>query len=252
MVSLRKCSVYPTLYHGRVIRPEIFIWHSTGGAGKQWLDELFSGQRLNNGSKITVHFCIYRDGEIIQYAPWRQGEAVACWHAGLSEWEGRTSANFFSLGCEIQHAPGEDFTLGQLEAIEYLTRMVQAEYPALRHTTHKFISGRLQGKSDPYSPQWESQAWPVIAEAIRPKEASEDMCDCYTAKDRERDAYTAVRVLATNFDVKILDAEFKGRPEWAEYYRKVKLRDVRNERIALGLLQGKPDTTEIPEPISPF
>ncbi len=76
--------------------------------------------------------------------------------------------------------------------------------------------------------------------------------DMYTDKDRERDAYTAVRVLATNFDVKILDAEFKGRPEWAEYYRKVKLRDVRNERIALGLLQGKPDTTEIPEPTSPF
>lgn len=76
--------------------------------------------------------------------------------------------------------------------------------------------------------------------------------DMYSEKDRERDAYTAVRVLATNFDVKILDAEFKGRPEWAEYYRKVKLRDVRNERIALGLLQGAPDTTEIPEPTSPF
>ena len=74
----------------------------------------------------------------------------------------------------------------------------------------------------------------------------------YTDKDRERDAYTAVRVLGTNFDVKILDAEFKGRPEWAEYYRKVKARDVRNERIALGLLQGAPDTTEIPEPTSPF
>jgi hypothetical protein len=171
-----RCASYPTAYHGRVITPDIFVWHSTHGGAKAWLDMLFSGRTTNGGNKITVHFAIYKDGDCVEYAPWKPGEAVACWHAGLSEWDGRTSANFFSLGCEIQHAPGEDFTVGQLEAIEYLTRMVQAEYPAMRHTTHKFISGRLQGKSDPYSPQWESQAWPMVQAALESPEG-DDMAD---------------------------------------------------------------------------
>lgn len=229
-----KCSSYPTAYHGRVITPDIFVWHSTHGGAKAWLDQLFSGRITNSGSKITVHFAIYKDGDCVEYAPWKPGEAVACWHAGLSEWDGRTSANFFSLGCEIQHAPGEDFTVGQLEAIEYLTRMVQAEYPAMRHTTHKFISGRLQGKSDPYSPQWEAQAWPVIAEAIRPKEEG-DMCDCYTAEDRERDAYTAVRVLSIHFDMAIRDARDRGDDVEVARLRAKKDADIAAERKQLGI-----------------
>lgn len=228
-------AAYPTAYHGRVIVPDIFVWHSTHGGGKAWLDQLFSGRITNSGSKITVHFAIYKDGDLVEYAPWKRGEAVACWHAGLSEWDGRTSANFFSLGCEIQHAPGEDFTVGQLEAIEYLTRMVQAEYPAMRHTTHKFISGRLQGKTDPYSPQWEAQAWPVIAEAIRPKEEEEDMCDCYTAKDRERDAYTAVRVLSIHFDMAIRDARDRGDDVEVARLRAKKDVDIAAEREQLGI-----------------
>jgi N-acetyl-anhydromuramyl-L-alanine amidase AmpD len=230
-----RCSSYPTAYHGRIITPDIFVWHSTHGGAKAWLDQLFSGRITNSGSKITVHFGLYKDGDLVEYAPWKRGEAVACWHAGLSEWEGRNSANFFSLGCEIQHAPGEDFTVGQLEAIEYLTRMVQAEYPAMRHTTHKFISGRLQGKSDPYSPQWESQAWPVIAEAIRPKEAQELMCDCYNAKDRERDAFTAVRVLSIHFDMAIREARDRGDDVEVARLRAKKAADIAAERKQLGI-----------------
>jgi hypothetical protein len=161
-----RCSSYPTAYHGRVIAPDIFVWHSTHGGAKAWLDMLFSGRTTNGGNKITVHFAIYKDGDCVEYAPWKPGEAVACWHAGKSEWRGRTGANMFSLGCEIQHAPGEDFTAPQLAAIDELTRAVAAEYPTIEHTTHKAVSGRLQGKSDPYSPQWEAQAWPVVQRAL--------------------------------------------------------------------------------------
>lgn len=172
-MNYRKSSAYPTAYHGGRITPELFVWHSTHGGGKTWLDQLFSGRTTNDGAKITVHFAIYKDGELVEYAPWKPGQAVACWHAGKSEWNGRTSCNLFALGCEIQHSPGEDFTPEQLEAIGYLTRMVRAEYPDLIHTTHKAVSGRLQGKSDPYSPHWEEQAWPVV-QAIT---EGEDMAD---------------------------------------------------------------------------
>lgn len=165
-MQLRLAESYPTAYHGSKITPEIFVWHSTDGGGKWWLDKLFSGKTTNGGSKITVHFGIYRDGDLVQYAPWKRGEAVACWHAGQSMWQGRESCNFFSLGCEIQHSPGEDFTPEQLESIETLTRLVQTEYPTMQHTTHKYVSGALQGKTDPFSPQWETQAWPIIQRTI--------------------------------------------------------------------------------------
>jgi len=191
-MSIRKADVYPTAYHGSKITPEIFVWHSTDGGGKWWLDQLFSGQTTNSGAKVTVHFCIYKDGDLVQYAPWKPGEAVACWHAGKSIWQGRESCNFFSLGCEIQHAPGEDFTVAQLEAIAYLARAVQAEYPDLVHTTHKFISGTLQGKTDPFSPQWETQAWPVVQAAIN--DQGDDMTDADRALLTEiRDLLKSIR-----------------------------------------------------------
>lgn len=208
-MSLRRADAYPTAYHGGRITPDIFVWHSTYGGAKAWLDQLFSGRITNSGSKITVHFAIYKDGDLVEYAPWKRGEAVACWHAGLSEFAGRTSANFFSLGCEIQHAPGEDFTVGQLEAIEYLTRMVQAEYPALRHTTHKFISGRLQGKTDPYSPQWEAQAWPVVQRALGTKTAAKEEEDMTEEQDRLL-RYNHVRLLGIGQELDIIRAKLEG------------------------------------------
>ncbi len=166
-----KANSYPTKYHGSLIKPEIFVWHSTAGGDPKWLDQLFSGLITNGGSKITVHFAIYKNGDLVEYAPWKNGEAVACWHAGTSVWEGRTSCNMFSIGCEIQHARGEDFTPEQIEAIEFLAAMVQKEYPQLQHTTHKFISGEgIQGKTDPYSPHWESQGWPAVQKGLNQKE----------------------------------------------------------------------------------
>lgn len=170
-----KANSYPTKYHGSLIKPEIFVWHSTAGGGEEWLDSLFSGLITNGGNKITVHFAIYKNGDLVEYAPWKKGEAVACWHAGKSVWEGRSSCNMFSLGCEIQHSKGENFTEEQIKAIEFLAAMIQKEYPQMKHTTHKFISGALQGKTDPYSPHWESQGWPAVLRGVNNKQEEEDL-----------------------------------------------------------------------------
>jgi N-acetyl-anhydromuramyl-L-alanine amidase AmpD len=169
----RKADTYPTLSHGDLIYPTIFVFHSTDGGSYDWLNELFQGKTTNNGGHITVHFAIYKDGTLVEYAPWKDGECVACWHAGLSQYEGRASCNFFSIGVEIQQSPGEPYTDKQIKALKFLVKMVKEEYPDIEWTTHKYISGALQGKWDPYPP-WEDQVWPILQEVIN---GEEDMTD---------------------------------------------------------------------------
>lgn len=170
-MEYRKADHYPTKFHGTVgIKPEVFVFHSTHGASYSYLNGLFQGDyKRDNGDStktaVTVHFGVYKDGSLVEYAPWKRGKAYQCWHAGASEWQGRSGVSAFSLGVEIQHSPYELFTDAQIEALCYLVRMVKVEYPEMQWTTHKFISERLQGKWDPYPP-WETQVWPVLKSVI--------------------------------------------------------------------------------------
>lgn len=76
-------------------------------------------------------------------------------------------------------------------------------------------------------------------------ETYEEDDDMYSDTDRTRDAYTAKRVLATSFDVKILEAKHQGDAAEVLYLEKLKARDVRNEEIRLGLRSGKIDETPV-------
>lgn len=167
-----KAETYPTLKHSGRITPELFVFHSTHGGGFDYLHRLFQGKTTANGGYVTVHFCAYKDGTLVEYAPWKRGQALACWHAGKSYWQGRWSCNYFSIGVEIQHSPYERFTQGQIEALSWLVAQVREEYPHIAWTTHEYISGYhpetgavIQGKWDPYPP-WETQVWPHLKAII--------------------------------------------------------------------------------------
>jgi len=54
------------------------------------------------GVKVSSHFLIRRDGNIVQFVPCRQ----RAWHAGASSWQGRSRCNDFSIGIELE---GSDF-----------------------------------------------------------------------------------------------------------------------------------------------
>ncbi|OHC62277.1 MAG: N-acetyl-anhydromuranmyl-L-alanine amidase [Rhodocyclales bacterium GWA2_65_19] len=64
------------------------------------------------GLRVSAHFLIRRDGELIQF--------VACsqraWHAGVSNWMGRDGCNDFSIGIELEGCDRIPF-----EAVQYLT-----------------------------------------------------------------------------------------------------------------------------------
>ncbi len=93
--------------------------------------------------KVSSHFFIRRDGELIQF--------VSClkraWHAGLSTWRGHERCNDFSIGVELEGADDVPFTDHQYRALGNLTLTLKAAYAIQDVVGHSDISpGR---KTDP-------------------------------------------------------------------------------------------------------
>ncbi len=93
--------------------------------------------------KVSAHFFIRRDGQIIQL--------VSClkraWHAGLSCWQGRLRCNDFSIGVELEGSDTVAFTAAQYAALHELTRALRKVYPLSGIAGHSDIAP--QRKTDP-------------------------------------------------------------------------------------------------------
>ncbi|MCB1985366.1 MAG: 1,6-anhydro-N-acetylmuramyl-L-alanine amidase AmpD [Burkholderiales bacterium] len=95
------------------------------------------------GLKVSSHFFIRRNGEIIQFVPCNK----RAWHAGASHWHGKTQCNDFSIGIELEGSETTPFTDAQYSALAVLTRCLQQRYPITDIAGHADIApGR---KTDP-------------------------------------------------------------------------------------------------------
>lgn len=95
------------------------------------------------GLRVSAHFLIRRDGELLQF--------VSCdkraWHAGESAWKGRTGCNDFSVGIELEGLEGGTFEEAQYERLAVTLASLAARYPIVAVASHEHIApGR---KSDP-------------------------------------------------------------------------------------------------------
>jgi AmpD protein len=130
--------------HNISLPPNIY-----GGAG---VVELFTNQ-LNpdehpyyatiHTAKVSSHFFIRRDGELVQF--------VSClaraWHAGVSCWQGRERCNDFSVGVELEGSDYEAFEDVQYETLNALLKCLKQTYPIKYIVGHSDIApGR---KTDP-------------------------------------------------------------------------------------------------------
>lgn len=79
------------------------------------------------GLKVSAHLLIRRDGEVVQFVPFCQ----RAWHAGVSEFRGRSSCNDFSIGIELEGTETSGFTEAQYQALSQVTKALQKTYPAL-------------------------------------------------------------------------------------------------------------------------
>jgi len=93
--------------------------------------------------KVSAHFFIRRNGEIIQF--------VACgkraWHAGASIWQGRSCCNDFSIGIELEGADSVPFDNRQYAALVRLTRLLKRAFPIRDIVGHSDLAP--ERKTDP-------------------------------------------------------------------------------------------------------
>lgn len=95
------------------------------------------------GVRVSSHFLIRRDGNIVQFVPCSQ----RAWHAGVSTWQARTRCNDFSIGIELEGSDTVPFADAQYTALIRLTRLLQRVYPIRDIVGHSDIApGR---KTDP-------------------------------------------------------------------------------------------------------
>lgn len=95
------------------------------------------------GLRVSAHFFIRRDGEVIQFVSTED----RAWHAGQSCWRGRERCNDFSIGIELEGCDTVPFEDIQYERLAWLLDELEARYPIQDVVGHSDIApGR---KTDP-------------------------------------------------------------------------------------------------------
>jgi AmpD protein len=95
------------------------------------------------GLKVSAHFFIRRNGELVQFVPCSR----RAWHAGVSCWQGRERCNDFSIGIELEGTDDRAFTESQYQTLLRLLKALQARYSISAIVGHSDIApGR---KTDP-------------------------------------------------------------------------------------------------------
>lgn len=83
--------------------------------------------------KVSAHFFIERDGQVIQFVPVTQ----RAWHAGVSSWQGRERCNDYSIGIELEGTDDDAYTDHQYQSLNALCLCLQRAFPVL--TTERWV-----------------------------------------------------------------------------------------------------------------
>ena len=96
--------------------------------------------------EVSAHLLIDRRGQLIQFVPFHK----RAWHAGASEFAGRTRCNDFSIGIELEGADHIPYTDLQYSALAEITGLLCKQYPLITTDTILGHSDIAPGrKTDP-------------------------------------------------------------------------------------------------------
>lgn len=77
--------------------------------------------------RVSAHFLIRRDGEIVQFVPVN----LRAWHAGESRFDNRARVNDFSVGIELEGSDDVPFEEAQYAALAVLTGILCEAFPGI-------------------------------------------------------------------------------------------------------------------------
>ncbi len=119
---------------------ELLVIHSIslppGQFGGPFIDQLFTNSLDENvhpyfasiiNLRVSAHLLIRRDGEVVQYVPLHKRS----WHAGVSNFKGRTKCNDFSIGIELEGCDDVPYTDIQYQKLAEITKILQQVWPSL-------------------------------------------------------------------------------------------------------------------------
>ena len=100
------------------------IYHYTGMSSEKRAIERLT----NENSKVSCHYFIKRNGEIINMVP----DKFIAWHAGVSNWKNHKSLNDKSIGIEIQNSGHsgkyEGYSNKQIKSLLILSKFLKKKY----------------------------------------------------------------------------------------------------------------------------
>lgn len=96
--------------------------------------------------RVSAHFLIRRDGELIQFVACNQ----RAWHAGTSSWRGCERCNDFSVGIELEGSDDQPFTDTQYARLNDLLGELYRRYPITEVTGHSDIAPGRKTDPGPY------------------------------------------------------------------------------------------------------
>lgn len=99
--------------------------------------------------RVSAHYVVDRDGTTVQMVD----ERFTAWHAGVSELEGRTGVNDFSVGVELVNLnDGKDpYPEAQVQALVRIIKDLRTRWdiPDERIVSHAFVARPPGRKNDP-------------------------------------------------------------------------------------------------------
>lgn len=96
--------------------------------------------------RVSSHFFIRRDGELIQFVSCLQ----RAWHAGVSSWQARERCNDFSVGIELEGSDFEAFEAAQYKTLKILLKVLKKAYPIQHIVGHSDIAPGRKTDPGPY------------------------------------------------------------------------------------------------------
>lgn len=113
-------------------------------------------------ARVSAHLLIERDGRITQFGSFER----RAWHAGSSEFQGRSRCNDFSVGIELEGTDFEPFTALQYAALNGALAALCAAYPVRWVCGHSDIASERKTDPGPFF-DWDRVAVPATV-VLRP------------------------------------------------------------------------------------